>query len=83
MSVEFRSRTRRAVVGLLLVNRTSFHPKYNKRQDLTNSQRMRQGLRAPILVQNFAPLKTPLKAPLNILVIVLLRKFSKELSKEH
>ena len=41
------------------------------------------GPRAPILVQNFAPLKTPLKAPLNILAIVLLRKFSKELSKEH
>ena len=35
-------------------------------------------IRAPILVQTFAPLK----APLNILVIVLLRKFSKELSKK-
>ena len=40
-------------------------------------------IRASILVQNFAPLKTPLKAPLKILVIVLLRKFSKEISKEH
>ena len=35
-------------------------------------------LRVPITIQNFAPLKSPL----NILVIVLLRKFSKEFSKD-
>ena len=34
--------------------------------------------RAPILVQNVAPLKSPL----NILVIVMLRKFSKDFSKD-
>ena len=33
------------------------------------------------MVQQFAPLNAPLKVPLNILVIVLLRKFSKEHSK--
>ena len=36
------------------------------------------GIRVPITMQNFAPLKSPL----NILVTVLLRKFSKDFSKD-
>ena len=38
--------------------------------------------RAPILVQNFAPLNAPLKAPLKTSLTKLLLKYSKEHSKE-